>query len=382
MSYQSKYELYDQLWYDYIRHKNDVENSFMYKHCKSKKDDRAESLSHDKETLYGYKHKRHDKYTLLRGAYLAMNNNVIKQTEYEEIFMELAGSESGGNTYEKLFAENAQKAQSEFEIKLLKGSVGDWFFNAGYRMSNNGKNSKNGRRKSDGNIDDVEIAFRFAAYDNSSSEKNPGKGVEITDEYIEKCRGLYSAALESKAEDAFIPLLFDSSSGAGIYIIGKHNAPTLKGKSCAVFVLRFGWFNIENADDDWQTFKMPVGLDEFEEDKDVPLILDGWVGREMPLIMLAKECTGIGDAFNRFSSERNGDFYFEGFADTNEEISLDGVDNCFIRLLRKGKEFKKLREEMQDERDRRIIEQQSIKEDMDKRRYKAAEDTNRAAQQK
>lgn len=379
MSYQNKTDLYDKLWNDYKSHKGDIENCFIYKHCKSKKDDRADNISHSKEALYEYKgEQKRDKYTLLRGAYLAMKNNVISEAEYKDIFMELTEKEKGVKAFVALLDTNLQAAQSGFEFKLLKGSIGDLFNNEGYRESTKGRQPDKGRKKSDGYIDNLELACLFSAYDNRPSETASGEVVnaaaEITDEYIEKCRALYNAALESKGEgknDVFIPLLFDSSSGAGIYIIGKSYISNSEKANCAVFILRFWCCDGYNAgDDDSKTSVMPIGLDDFEDDDDVPMIQVGWEGEEMPLMMRALECVGINDAFKRFSRERISDVYFEDYAGNNTAVPAEDVDDCFIRLLRSSEERKNWQAE--------IMELEKQKEIMLTGRYKAAEEANRA----
>lgn len=118
----------------------------------------------------------------------------------------------------KSFTENldkrSDKARVQLKNKLLKDAAGNFFSNEGFKKgsedapeyaidSKNGgdRNLKNVKERSEGYIDDIEMAFLFektASAPGKTDSNSALSNCEITDEYIGKCRKLFITAQSSK----------------------------------------------------------------------------------------------------------------------------------------------------------------------------------------
>ncbi|MBQ8780699.1 MAG: hypothetical protein IJZ72_03375 [Oscillospiraceae bacterium] len=234
---RNKEDFYQALWEDYISfEEKDRDKSFIYGYLKKKKDYRAEVIGQDREALYQYsKQKKRDKYTMLKGAYIAFTENgIITEQEYTEIFKELIGKPDKASgklavpaKYENLSGRNdIDNAEKMFERRFLMGCVSDFFYNLGYRTNKNAEHGQsvkvaNKHIKEDGYNDEFDMLYHFSRYKDEDIQESVNAGFGTLDEeYIEKCERLYKVMIKDRRKDGFVPLYIDSRTGAGIYIIG------------------------------------------------------------------------------------------------------------------------------------------------------------------
>lgn len=340
MLFTSREKFYSALWEDYRSYiktakvkdqdtdrslESDISDCFYYRFIKRKKDIAAEEISFSRELLKEYAEKpKRDKYILLRGAYLAFKAGNITVDEYKDIFTGIIGSsKKNSRKYLQLLERNIGDANSQLEYFLLRGCVSDFFDNEGFKASGESFNFTSRHRKEKQGYNDIIEMLYFYMREKNISEETAKSTAEISDDYIEKCSALYSAAIKEKQTEAFIPLYFDSDSGAGIFIVGKklfedeevisedyENIPY----DCIVCIIYF-------LDFDFSEFA-----------KKEP-IFDNVIS----LLMNVIPHKTVSDAFNSLSAEAASHKYFENYADRNchkgRYFCPEGTDKIFISRL-------------------------------------------------
>lgn len=344
IGFKNKTELLKTLFNDYSEHSGSVEDCFVYRYLKSRKDMTALEISVSKNELYAYKDKpRHEKYILLHAAYLAWKNGVIDRREYSDFFSELAQKERGGRIFSDMLDNDPDRAQHEFEVRLIKGSVEDYFSNQGFRACSVslGYDSSEtaeslltldpgkSRKKHGGYIDDIEMAYKFERLNKSEPGASPQTDVMergFSEEYILKCNAVFNAAKASGSGEVVIPLYFEPSTGAGIYIIGSSYIKNDSSGCCAVYAL---WFSFLDA------------ADEFDN--------------ELPMYVMCKAYSSVFEAFESFPDGM--DDYYINYADCNGSVPPNSEYDIFDRLIGSDREYGRL------SRDQRIINAEKSIED-------------------
>lgn len=339
---KDKSEFYDVLWDDYINlHEDDKENCFVFTYLKRKKDNRAEIIGRSREVLAEYlQHKRFDKYTLLKSAYISVTKHKIMTIgEYSEVLKRAAGSKLS-QKYEAISTpEEMDKAEAVYERQFLMGCVNDFFYNLGYRTN---KNSEHGQSvkierkniKEDGYTDEFEMLYEYNKY--SGKTEQPDFAVspaEISAEYIEKCDKLFETMIKEKRKDAFVPLYVDSNTSAGIYIIGVNRfgestfAHTCRRTDdvCYICIINFlefdGISRIENLPEDDMSMNM-------------------WI---MERHLSARK------AFTSFEKYVSGQDFYKNYPDENNNKLPEGVDDAFnLYFMTKEQNQEYMRKKMKD----------------------------------
>lgn len=272
-----------------------VRQSFLYIYFKGKKNIDARRISRDKDLLFEYRAPKKDKYTLLRGAYMAFEEGIISDKDYREIFLEVnACSKSGQKKREKLFDANPGEAREQLEDRLLRDCAERFIDNALRRQNNS-------------NIDVIEMLSKYStAFDakgNDVSEFLAGAArADLSGEYIQKCAELYEIILSgNEMADVIVPLYIDKDSGAGVYIIGKK---ILGGDSAKVCILSF---------DD-------IGMDFTDAAADETSIIN--------VLMRCMKYNSVEEAFEKFAIDVSNGVYFDGYYYYNVGLP-NGADNCF-----------------------------------------------------
>lgn len=352
MLFASREKFYSALWEDYRSYiktakvkdndtdrslESDISDCFYYRFIKHKKDIAAEEISFSKELLKEYAEKpKRDKYILLHGAYLAFKSKNITEDEYKDIFTSIIGnSKKNSRKFLLLLERNIGDANSQLEYFLLRGCVSDFFDNEGFKASGESFNSASRHRKEKQGYNDIIEMLYFYMREKNISEKTAERTAEISNDYIEKCFMLYNAAIQEKQTEAFIPLYFDSDSGAGIFIVGKDFFEDEEVISeddekipydCIVCIIYFLDFDFSG----------------FTEKKSIKPIFDNVI----TLLMTVIPYKTVSDAFNAFSTEVASHKYFENYADRNDHdgryFCPEGTDEIFIpRLIPKGERLRK-----------------------------------------
>ena len=257
------YELYEDYSEYNTKHGGNIENCFYYRYFKKQKEEQAAAIGSSGERLMDYAKKtRPNKYVLLHAAYLAFKNDRITADEYKDFYVKV--SEGKKKTAEFLAADirnadDAAEFNSALEKRLLKNCVRDFFDNAGFKkleddvekfdkaaFDNSSVRSRYRERSKsfEQNTDNIEMLHEYLLYTNEKLSDEPSRrSGEITEELKERCVRHYEAFNKNPNSKAFMPLYFDSQSGAGIYIIGKNRfhselAETFS-ENCKVCIVRF-----------------------------------------------------------------------------------------------------------------------------------------------
>lgn len=311
----SRQELYDRLWEDYFdRHRKNVAESFIYRYLRQNKDRRAASVAQTAESLREYSaRKRVDKYILLKAAYLAYSEGRLTREEYVEHFSAVASVRNRKTGELKLpkcceldSDEGITAAQEYQEQKLLKGCVSDFFQNAGFRRDAVGDEENFSRtavkyeKEKEGYISDLDLWAAYYMYSAQGSAQESGRFVTgPEDGYIGKCAALFRLMDSEEYADAFVPLYFDSVSGAGVFVIGDRRFEGRPVSGCGVYVVCFDGL-LENISD------MSM----------------------LPCAVVITEFAGVEEAF--FALKRgiaDGSFCASYSAENNEPPA--GADSCF-----------------------------------------------------
>ncbi len=247
-------DLYHRLWIDYSERSSDSkQDSFFYQYLKAKKDAQAERVAESVSTLADYAaRKKGDNYIQLRSAYIAYKNNILSEKEYIERFTKLTGAKDS-KKYEPFTDDLIDEAEQTFENKFLLGCVKNFFYNLGYRVRENkdknividdigyAKISERYIKEKDGYIDDLELWAHYYIHSLKGEAQPPKFVSELTNDYIDKCRHLFSVLNQKKYSKAFVPLYFDSASGAGVIIIGEDMLSTKQksDKTCRICIASF-----------------------------------------------------------------------------------------------------------------------------------------------
>ncbi|MCH5193287.1 MAG: hypothetical protein J1F11_04945 [Oscillospiraceae bacterium] len=189
--YKNKTDFYTDLWNDFRDPpEGDVSRCFYYCYLKEKKDIKAASIAASRQQLEEYgAEKGMDKYILLHGTYLAYaENHVITLSEYKDTLTDMLRSTKGSKKYlneleksigaldENIPGDTAKaeavidEAREKYERQCLVYSVGDVFYNEGFKKktANEDPKSRNLKEKNElkkyGYTDVFEIFDRFTDY--------------------------------------------------------------------------------------------------------------------------------------------------------------------------------------------------------------------------
>lgn len=321
---KNRNDFFNLLWEDYISFDiKDRDKCFVYKYFKKKKDARAEVIGRSRDAVMEYaKQKKHDKYILLKSAYLAMvENQVLTRDEYVAIFEKLIGKNKIPNKYRNLHdATVIAEVQQTYERRFLIGCVCDFFYNIGYRTNKYVEHSQSVKLpskhlKEDGYNDEFEMLHDYMKYSNSDFTKpvETDLALSINEEYIEKCIQLYNTVLKEKRTTIFVPLYIDPNTGAGVYIIGRdkcnkgafgNNGKNFK-EPCLVCIA--GFYSVENVMNN-------------ESDSNV----------EVEIIMLVNQVfNSVSKAFDSFKSSLSTNDFYKEYPLENDDSLPNGIDKHF-----------------------------------------------------
>ena len=241
----------------------------------------------------------------------------------------------------QLLENDIDEANRQLEYFILRGCVSDFFDNEGFKASGESLNSASRHRKEKQGYNDIIEMLHFYMQKKNVSEDVTEKTAEISDDYIEKCSMLYSAALREKKKNTFIPLYFDNDSGAGIFIVGKGLFEDKEEISddCAVCIIYFYDFSEKEP------------------------IFDNEIG----LLMNVIPHNTVRDAFNKFSDSVSSHIYFKNYAEINCRYNNcfcpDGIDDIFIPRLLPIKGIEKPRKPVKPtNREQKIMENAEAEE--------------------
>lgn len=200
---------------------NQIKGCFLYKYLKQKKDSTAERAVFSGEDR---SEGRQDRYIDLKRAYLLRKiagHTPESDEAYIAAYREIMKKEPPDGDIEN--------AQSAAEDELMAGAVSDyvsrWTKTVPDRLTDDsGKTSKAKRIRVLKNVEkdpeNSDILGMYCAFF-GGAQSNSG-GAVLSDEYRNKCVDLYIRMLcDERFDTAYMPLYIDSSSGAGVYIIGK-----------------------------------------------------------------------------------------------------------------------------------------------------------------
>lgn len=319
---KDKSDFYHKLWRDYYDlHGDDKENSFIYSYFKNKKNIRAEVIGRSKDAVINYsQQKKHDKYTLLKSAYLAVTRyKVMDVQEYTDILKSIMGAKLPAKYKTINGQEELDKAEQMFERRFLMGCVGDFFYNLGYRTNKNAGHGQSIRQpskklKEDGYNDEFEMLYEFRQYGGDADQFSlPVATASIDDGYIEKCIELYDIMVKEGRTNAFVPLYVDSDTSAGVYIVG---------------VDRFGKGTFGSVDKK-QTDVCFVCIIYFYEVEAISR-LGNLPEDDISISMWVKERhRSVKKAFASFEKMVTEQDFYENYPFENDDILPDGIDDCF-----------------------------------------------------
>lgn len=226
---------------DYRRYKRNMKSNkkgmcFIYKYMKDIKHTKSIALAEDRTALFAYaKNRKKDKYTLLRAMDTAYKNNVIEQAEYLMLFRELTGR--------KDLNEIDSTVVAQYEHDFLCGCIDDFFNNRGLSVET-GIRTKVSSEKSSGYINELDMWCKFCEYLPIASGSN-----SLTAEYEKECNELFNFLKKRNDDNVFVPLHFDSKTGAGIFIVGASydSQPKSSGSCCRIYTTKF--YYVDNDDD-------------------------------------------------------------------------------------------------------------------------------------
>ena len=304
-------DLYQRLWEEYFPLDSEKKHeSFFYRYLKRKKDDQATRIAASADSLAEYcERKKRDKYILLRSTYLAYKNGIITATEYIQRFAELAGAK-GRKKYDPFTPDMIEQAEQAFENEFIVGCISDFFYNMGFRLRSPKseaneigytKLSERYLKEKDGYIDDLDLWASYYIFSLKDEAQPPSFVSELTEEYIGKCRHLFSVLNREDYDNAFVPLYFDHGSGAGVIIAGNSILPEEKqsNSSCRICIAYFSMAGSE--------------INEYGE---------------LDITMMTELYDDVDQAFERFRKGIAAQEYCENYSDQNDEIP-DGIDNVF-----------------------------------------------------
>lgn len=314
------YELYEDFSAHNVKGQEKIEKSFYYLYTKKKKSEQAAAIAETKQQLEEYANRaKPNKFVLLHAAYLAFKFGKLSAEEYEKYFLDLSDSKARSAKFLEADIKNASDAapyNDALEEYLLKNIVRDFFDNAGFRKLNDSierhydsdaQNTDNSNAKSkyrrhsksvEKNTDNIDMLYEYLYnYKNAqlSDEAPTTTAADMSEEFKYECSELYKALMTDPDSSVFMPLYFDSKSGAGIFIIGREQFDeSLYEKvteNCAVCILHF----------------MDVSLNAQPGDGFIAMDLSMWV----------EICDDVMSAFEAFERGVRSDAYFIEYSEMN-----------------------------------------------------------------
>lgn len=252
----SKDELYMNLLTEYADLSGEErKKSFVYKYLKANKLKRAGKLAQDKDAILNYvNRKRKDRYLFFAALNMAHEKNILTDSEYLGLFVELTGEKD----CEKVSGELIEK----YEHKFLCDCINDFFMNNGFSLSKRGKIKSD---KAKCYVDDLDLWRQFYADipEDELGALKTSDACELTEEYEKECTLLLNTLNARKVDNAFVPLYFDSEVGAGIYIIDTNRFQTdVTDESCCVCTVFFNDLNC--FDNEFGTVDLEMNVEFFE----------------------------------------------------------------------------------------------------------------------
>lgn len=369
---RNREEFIKALWEDYRNFSEENrEESFIYNYFKRKKDMKAQQIARDKNSLNEYQLKmKRDKYIQLKSAYLAYLDEVLTEEEYMDIFREVTCTKKKNSSertlpkkYEDLSGkEEISMVERKYEKRFLNGCISDFFQNAGYRVNKKNEVEEHKklpdkhRKEKDGYTDELSMLYAYYQYCGRAEEMKEvitNTLPVLDEEYRNKCEKLLRILQKEKRKEVFVPLYVDTSTGAGIYIIGKNKYEEYTEKS-NVYGSR------DKQKEDGTTCFVCViyfsaildRISEFDE---------------MDISMMVESFDTLEEAFERFQAGISRQEFYENYPSENEDILPEGADSNFdLFFVEKRFGFAKEKEEAMR---KKIKEEQSKKE---QKRYEQA----------
>ncbi len=275
------------------RRPEDQRNSFIYQYRSRLKDKKVSVEEYQRIKA----NKRKDAYVFIRSCFESRKAGVIDEAEFFDVLRELIRSyEITKSDMNYILGEEADNSQKEsasdkkkrllisldssegmavesvtriFEClcdKMIKEDISTFFYNIGYdsNMSNIDElqNRGKGRSRNDEALDMLFEYEKFRAlkekYGISPGNSKKNMAINNMDElrddaFLRECRDLYNWLNQIEdfdGIDAFVPIIIDSESGLGIYIVGSSLLDPEKDydKNCYYCCIRFeyGWYEEES----------------------------------------------------------------------------------------------------------------------------------------
>lgn len=292
-----------------------VTEKFLYVFFKEKKDAEAQRLCDITDFS------SNDRYIRLKSIHLAYKKGVKTKEEYCEAFYAAnKNTKAGRSNREQLFKTDPGLAQEQLEERLLREYIDRFIDNAQRSRflrsakENNGEKNSSDRNE---NIDTIEMLHEYDKFSEGMSEF-------VSAQRLEECKKMYETL---RNEDiAFVPLYIDRSSGAGIYIIGKHSLCTDEAKACVVTF--YGSQKI--SPDDEAKVNIMLSGGERSLDNDYPVL---------PVEMKLNEiCSDVEEAFAVLENIIDTGMCFSEYIGSNNDMLLDKVDESFLPFFTETKE--------------------------------------------
>lgn len=313
------YELYVDFSDHNIKGHEEIEKSFYYLYTKKKKSEQAAAVAETRQQLEEYANRaKPNKFVLLHAAYLAFKFGKISAEEYKPYFLSLSDSKARSAKMLEADIKNASDAaphNDALEEYLLKNIVRDFFDNAGFKQivddtdvhfgigkqnadNSNARSKYRKHSKSvEKNTDNIDMLYEYL-YSYKHAELSDESGVpaaDMSEEFKYECIELYKALNTDPNSSVFMPLYFDSKSGAGVFIIGREQFDESLydevTENCAVCILRF----------------MDVSLNAQPGDGYIAMDLSMWV----------EICDDVMSAFEAFEQGVRSDAYFIEYSEMN-----------------------------------------------------------------
>lgn len=336
MKIKDKRGLTDALWLEWQTSEKEArKNCFIYQYIKEKMDTRADDITQEEKTvtllgcLDGSTAKesldKYGKYALMKAARDASDIDILTREQYGKIYWNLCDNYWTSKKTEEIDKKRGKrksmdppdkKEAKKTEERLLVRQIGNYFRNEGYINPKeelpDGKTETftKGSMKKDKSrayIDPVEMLNAYLVYKNEDLEEQrtdsmPANGLDAgsVKKYSDLLDSLNSPTKVDQGK-AFMPLYFDTASGAGLYIIGRDH---LKEK--------------EQPNEKKACYACNVYFDYFMPD-------------DYDFLMIVEPHTSIQDAVKDFGNAVGKGA--NNYREENGAIMVDGISDEFSRLF-------------------------------------------------